>query len=127
MKYWTLALLAHIFILALGIGLMGEGFTELSILHAPVVNLLIWTGLICLAGLAASATAGIIHRQLARLLLLSAIAWFPLSLMIFGNARFSGTSDFLWQLWLYVTAGLVLASLVSLLASAAAALFSPGR
>ena len=30
---------------------MGEGLTELSILHAPVVNLLIWTDLICLAGL----------------------------------------------------------------------------
>ena len=120
MKYWILALVAHFLILAVGIGFMGEGFTDLSILHAPVVNLLLWTGLICLAGLAASATTGSIHRRLARLLIVSAIVWFPLSLMIFGNARFSGTTDFLWQLWLYGTAGLVLACLASLLASAAA-------
>lgn len=124
MKYWIFALVAHFLILAVGIGLMGEGFTELSILHAPIVNLLIWTGLTCLAGLAASATTGSLHRRLARVLLVSAIAWFPLSLMIFGNARFSGTSDVLWQLWLYGTAGLVVASLASLLISVAARLLA---
>ena len=124
MKPWSLALLAHFLILAGGIGYMGADFAELSILHAPVVNLLLWTALISLAGLAASATTGRIHRRLARLLLVSAIAWFPLSLMIFGNARFSGTTDFLWQLWLYGTAGLILACLASLLASAAARLLA---
>ena len=124
MKYWILALLAHFLILALGIGFIGQDFTQLSILRAPVVNLLIWTGLVCLAGFAASATTGSIHRRLARLLVVSAIAWFPLSLMIFGNARYSGTTDFLWQLWLYGTAGLVLACLASLLASAAARLLA---
>ncbi len=124
MKYWIFALVAHFLILAVGIGSMGEDFTELSILHAPIVNLLIWTGLTCLAGLAASVTTGSIHRRLARVLLVSAIAWFPLSLMIFGNARFSGTSDVLWQLWLYGTAGLVLASLASLLISVAARLLA---
>jgi len=103
---------------------MGADFAELSILHAPVVNLLLWTGLISLAGLAAIATTGSTHRRLARLLLVGAIAWFPLSLMIFGNARFSGTTDFLWQLWLYGTAGLILACLASLLASAAARLLA---
>lgn len=101
---------------------MGTDFAEVTILHAPIVNLLLWTGLICLAGLAASAANGKIHRRLGRLLLVSAIAWFPLSLMIFGNARFSGTTDLLWQLWLYGTAGLVLACVLSLLASAAARL-----
>ena len=124
MKYWILALVAHFLILAVGIGFMGEDFTELSILHAPIVNLLIWTGLISLAGLAHSATTGRTHRRLARLLLASAIAWFPLSLMIFGNARFAGTTDFLWQLWLYGTAGLLVACLASLLASAAARLLA---
>ena len=124
MKYWTLALLAHFVTLAVGIVFMGEDMTALSILYAPVVNLLIWTGLICLAGLAASATTGRVHRRLARLLLVSAIAWFPLSLMIFGNARFSGTTDFLWQLWLFGTAGLLVACLASLLASAAARLLA---
>jgi len=124
MKLWIIALVAHLLILSVGIGFMGEDFTELSILHAPIVNLLLWTGLISLAGLAASAATVRIHRRLARLLLVGAFAWFPLSLMIFGNARFSGTTDVLWQLWLYGTAGLVLVCLVSLLTSAAALLLA---
>lgn len=77
MKLWSLAPLAHFMILAAGIGFMGEGFTELSILHAPVVNLMLWTALISLAGLAASATAGKIHAWAGRLLLVIAIVWFP--------------------------------------------------
>lgn len=64
MKLWSLALFAHFLILAIGIGFMGEGFTDLTILYASIVNLLLWTGLISLAGLA----AGLILACLASLL-----------------------------------------------------------
>ncbi len=119
MKPWLLALLVQVLVLSLGFGLMGADFTGVSILHAPVVNLLLWTGLITFAGLAASAANRPLHRGLTRFLLVVAIAWFPLSLLIFGNARFSGTTDFLWQAWLIGTGLLIVSSLLSLIASAA--------
>jgi len=120
MRYWLLALALQILILALGFGLMGAGFADVSLFHAPVVNLLLWTGLITLAGLAASAASRLFHRVVGQLLLVVAVIWFPVSLLIFGNARFSGTSYLLWQMWLYGTVALVLLSLVSLAASAIA-------
>ncbi|WP_376694860.1 hypothetical protein [Wenzhouxiangella sp. EGI_FJ10305] len=118
MKPWLLALLAQVLILSLGFGLMGSDFTGVSILHAPVVNLLLWTSLITFAGLAARTANRPLHRGLTRFLLLVAIAWFPVSLAIFGNARFSGTTDFLWQAWLISTGLLIVSSLLSLIASA---------
>lgn len=123
MKIWLLSLAVQLLILFLGFGLMGESFLDVSILHAPVVNLLLWTGLITFAGLAASAAERPIHRWLTTGLLLVAIVWFPVSLMIFGNARFSHTTSFLWQTWLVGTGLLVLGSLLSLTASAVAGLF----
>ncbi len=124
MRYWLLAIGLQIIILALGFWLLGGAFMEISILHAPVINLLLWTGLISLAGLAAGAARQRLHRGLGMALLLVAVAWFPLSLLIFGNARFSGTSYFLWQLWLSGTAALLITCLLSLTASAVAALAS---
>ncbi len=118
MKYWLFAIMVQIMILVLGFFLLGGDFMEVSILRAPVVNLLLWTGLISLAGLAASAARHRLHRGLGLALLILAVAWFPLSLLIFGNVRFSGTSHFLWQLCLSGTAALVLVSLLSLVASA---------
>lgn len=119
MKLWLLALLVQLLILSLGFGLMGADFTGVSILHAPLVNLLLWTSLVTFAGLAASAANRPLHRSFTRLLLVVAIAWFPASLAIFGNARFSGTTDFLWQAWLIATGLLIASSLLSLTASAA--------
>lgn len=119
MKLWLLALLVQLLILSLGFGLMGADFAGVSILHAPVVNLLLWTGLVTIAGLAAGAANRPLHRGLTRFVLVVAIAWFPVSLAIFGNARFSGTTDFLWQAWLIGTGLLILGSLLSLIASAA--------
>ena len=118
MKYWLLAIVLQIIILVLGFWRFGGGFLEVSLRQAPVVNLLWWTGLISLAGLAASAARQKAHRGLGIALVILALAWFPISLLIFGNARFSGTSYFLWQLWLSGTATLVVASLLSLVASA---------
>jgi len=118
MKVWLLALLVQLLILLAGFGLMGAAFVELRIVHAPVVNLLLWTSLVTIAGLAASAARRPVHRGLTRSLLVAAIVWFPVSLVIFGNARFSGTSDFLWQAWLTGTGLLIIGSLLSLLASA---------
>lgn len=118
MKYWLLAILLQSIILALGFWLLGAAIVEIRILHAPVVNLLLWTGLISLAGLATSAARHRLHRGLGLALVILAVAWFPLSLLIFGNARFSGTTHALWQLWLSGTATLVLVSLLSLVASA---------
>jgi hypothetical protein len=119
MKAWGLALLIQVTILALGLGFMGARFLEIKLFHAPLVNLLLWTGIISLAGLAASAAGAGFHHGLGRLLLVAAAAWFPVSLLIFGNARFSGTSDFLWQTWLVGTGMLVLSSLMSLIVSGA--------
>lgn len=123
MKFWTLVLFVQLLILGSGFGLMGEAFLDVTILDAPVVNLLLWTGLITLAGMAANAADRSLHCQVTRLLMVIAVAWFPVSLMIFGNAYFSGTTNFLWQFWVVGTAGLVLGSLLSLTASAATGLF----
>lgn len=65
MKIWLLVLLAQLLILLLGFGLMGAAFVEVSILHAPAINLLLWTGLVALSGLAVSAAKRSIHRWLA--------------------------------------------------------------
>ena len=127
MKIWLLVLLAQLLILLLGFGLMGAAFVEVSILHAPVVNLLLWTGLITFAGLATSAAKQSIHRGLTWFLLAVAVVWFPVSLLIFGNARFSGTTSFLWLTWLSGTAGLVLGSLLSLAASTSTGLYRRWR
>lgn len=122
MRYWLLAIGLQVIILALGLGLQGASFVEVQLLHAPVVNLLLWTGLVSLAGLAASAARRRLHRGLGLALVILAVSWFPISLLIFGNARFSGTSYFLWQLWLSGTATLVIASVLSLSASSVAGL-----
>ncbi len=127
MKIWLLVLLAQLLILLLGFGLMGPAFIEVSILHAPVVNLLLWTGLITFAGMATSVAKRPIHRGATRILLLVAIVWFPTSLLIFGNARFSHTTAFLWQGWLIGTTVLVLGSLLSLAASAITGVFRRWR
>jgi hypothetical protein len=118
-KTWAIALFIQALTVATGIILLGAAFFDVSLFHAPVINLLLWTGLISLAGLATSLTKPLsVWRQLARLLLIFAILWFPVSLLIFGNARFSGTSYFLWQLWLAYTGLLLLLPLTSLAASA---------
>jgi hypothetical protein len=127
MKFWILALVVQLLIMSLGFGLMGEAFVDISILHAPVVNLLLWTGLITFAGLAASAAQRPIHRWLTWFLLAVAVIWFPVSLLIFGNARFSHTTAFLWQSWLIGTTVLVLGILLSLAASAITGLFRRWR
>ncbi len=123
MQTWLIALAAQLLILSIGFVLMGADFVGVSILHAPVVNLLLWTGLITIAGLATSVAQRSIHRRLTGLLLAVAVIWFPVSLLIFGNARFSNTTDFLWQFWLIGTSVLVLGSLLSLATSAISALF----
>lgn len=107
MRFWLLAIGLQALILALGSGLWGAAFLGVSVLHAPVVNLLLWTGLISLAGLAASAATHYLHRAQALALLLAAIAWGPLSLLIFGNARFSGTTPLLWQAYAFVRFGTI--------------------
>ncbi|WP_376691755.1 hypothetical protein [Wenzhouxiangella sp. EGI_FJ10409] len=122
MKAWALALFVQLLILALGFGLKGPAFTAVSVLNAPVVNLILWTCLITLAGLAISAATRPVHRWLTAVLLVAAVCWFPISLLVFGNARFSGTSDFLWQAWLIGTGLLLVGSLLSLSASAIAAM-----
>lgn len=113
-------LLIQAAIVVLGIVLMGEAFADLSVLNAPIINLLLWTGLISLAALAWSLARRPVHRTMGLVLVIAAVAWFPISLLIFGNARFSGTSTFLWQAWLQGTAALVLGCLASLAASAIA-------
>ncbi|GEM_PF-3015564 len=120
-------LLVQFLIVALGLVLMGERFMELSILNAPVINLLLWTGLTSLAGLALSTAKRPVHQWICLALLVIALVWFPASLLIFGNARFSGTTAFLWQAWLIGTSLLVLGCLVSLAASAVASLFGRCR
>ncbi len=120
MKHWGVAILAHLLILAVGFGSMGAGFFDVAVFHAPVVNLLLWTGIICLAGLAFSAARPGLQRGLGWLLLTGALAWFPISVFIFGNARFSGTSVLLWNAWLIGTGGLILTSLLSLVGSGVA-------
>ena len=127
MKTWLIALAVQLLILFIGFGLMGPAFVDVRILHAPVVNLLLWTGLITFAGLAASAAKRPIHRWLTWFLLAMAVVWFPVSLLIFGNARFSHTTAFLWQGWLIGTTVLVLGSLLSLAASAITGLFRRWR
>ncbi len=118
-KTWAIVLFIQVLIVAGGFALLGAGVFELRLAHAPVVNLLLWTGFISLAGLAASlAPQAGWWRQLARLLLAQAILWLPVSLLIFGNARFFGTSSYLWQLWLAYTGLLLLLPLTSLAASA---------
>ncbi|MCP1726602.1 putative neutral ceramidase superfamily lipid hydrolase [Natronospira proteinivora] len=115
MKIWLFAILFLCLVLALGFGLMGAGFFDVVFFNAPVVNLLMWAGLVCLAGLAFTGTGDPgMHRAVTGLLLFLAVAWFPVSLLIFGNARFSGTSEFLWSIWLVYTAGLPLLALFSL-------------
>jgi len=121
---WGLALLVQVVILLGGIALMGAEFAEVSFLHAPVINLLLWTGFITLAGLAASAASGRFHRRVGYLLMALAIAWFPISVLIFGNARFSGTSALLWGIWWRATGLLILTSLVSQAISATSALLA---
>ncbi|NBD96271.1 MAG: hypothetical protein GVY11_07345 [Gammaproteobacteria bacterium] len=127
MKYWMALIALQAAILALGFGAFGSELLELELLGAPVVNLLLWTSLVSLAGLAASAAVRRWHRVLGRILLVIAIAWFPTSLMIFGNARFSGTTDLLWQAWLYGSAALLLTIVWSLAASGISGLMQPGR
>lgn len=118
MKVWLVLIGIQVMILALGFAFLGEQFLAVAIFGAPVVNLLLWTGLICLAGCAASATprSGF-HRRMMQVLLIAAVIWFPVSLGIFGNAHFSGTTPFLWQAWLAGTASIILLSLGSILSS----------
>lgn len=120
MKHWALALLLQLAILSLGFGLEGAAFAAVSLLHTPVVNLLLWTSLITLAGLASSAAARPFHQCLTQILLTTAVCWFPASLLIFGNARFAGTTDLLWQGWLIGTGLVLMGSILSLAASAIA-------
>lgn len=125
-KTWAIALFIQALIVTAGIVFLGTAFFDLSVLHAPIINLLLWTGLISLAGLATSLTPpSSVWRQLARLLLTLAILWLPASLLIFGNAHFSGTSHFLWQLWLAYTGLLLLLPLTSLAVSTVSRLWIP--
>lgn len=123
----AIVMLVQITIVTLGVIFMGERFAALSIFHAPVVNLLLWTGLITLATLALSMAKRPVHRRMCLVLVIAAVAWFPISLLIFGNARFSGTSAFLWQTWLWGSALLVVGSLASLFTSAVSGLSAPRR
>lgn len=118
--------MAQLGVFSAGFGFMGVEFTALTVLSAPVVNILGWTTLVSLAAVGAALAPGAsIHRSLAGALAVLAVAWFPVSLWIFGNARFSGTTDFLWTAWLTGTAALVLSILASLAASAIRRLLAP--